>query len=183
MSESQNEAEGEFHEMREPTVEKVVVHMGVGTGGRELANAEEILEEVTGQQSVRTQAKRTKPEFGIREGDPIGAKVTLREETAREFLETALSIADISGSQFDQTGNVSFGIEEHTEFPGQEYDPNVGIFGMDVTVNLVRPGYRVKKRDIASRGIPSNHRLDAAAAIAYLNEEFDAGIGQEETNE
>ncbi len=183
MSESESEVEGEFHDMREPTIEKVVVHMGVGTGGRELASAEDILEEITGQRSVRTEAKRTKPEFGIRQGDPIGAKVTLRAERAHEFLETALSIADVSGGQFDQTGNVSFGIEEHTEFPDQEYDPNVGIFGMDVTVNLVRPGYRVKKRDIASRSIPSNHRLDAAAAIAYLNEQFDAGIGQEDTNE
>ncbi|ELY40126.1 50S ribosomal protein L5, partial [Halalkalicoccus jeotgali] len=174
---------GEFHEMREPVVEKVVVHMGVGTGGRELANAEEILEEITGQQSVRTEAKRTKPEFGIRQGDPIGAKVTLRAETAAQFLETVLPLAEISGNQFDQTGNVSFGIEEHTEFPDQEYDPNIGIFGLDVTVNLVRPGYRVKKRDIRSQQIPSTHRLDAAAAIAYLNEEFDAGIGQEDTNE
>jgi large subunit ribosomal protein L5 len=183
MSEAETEAEGEFHEMREPVIEKVVVHMGVGTGGRELASAEEILEEITGQRSVRTQAKRTKPEFGIRQGDPIGAKVTLRGTAAAEFLETALPIADISGSQFDETGNVSFGVEEHTEFPDQEYDPNVGIFGFDVTVNLVRPGYRVRKRDIATRGIPSTHRLTAPAAIAYLNEEFDAGIGQEETNE
>ncbi len=183
MSEAESEAEGEFHEMREPVVEKVVVHMGVGTGGRELANAEGILEEITGQRSVRTEAKRTKPEFGIRQGDPIGAKVTLRGEDARAFLETALDIADISGGQFDETGNVSFGIEEHTEFPDQEYDPNIGIFGMDVTVNLVRPGYRVKKRDIASRSIPATHRLDAPAAIAYVNSEFDAAIGREETNE
>ncbi|MFC7008266.1 50S ribosomal protein L5 [Halalkalicoccus salilacus] len=184
MSESEAEGEGEFHEMREPVVEKIVVHMGVGTGGRELANAEDILEEITGQKSVRTQAKRTKPEFGIREGDPIGAKVTLRGESAEEFLETALPLADLSGRQFDQTGNVSFGIEEHTEFPSQEYNPDIGIFGMDVTVNLVRPGYRVRKRDIASRQIPSNHRLDARAAIAYLNERFDAGIGEsEEDNE
>ena len=180
MSESEAEAEGEFHEMREPVVEKVVVHMGVGTGGRELANAEDILEEITGQGSVRTQAKRTKPEFGIREGDPIGAKVTLRGDAAEEFLETALPLADLSGGQFDRTGNVSFGIEEHTEFPDQEYNPDIGIFGMDVTVNLVRPGYRVRKRDIASRQIPSNHRLEAGAAIAYLNERFDAGIGQED---
>ncbi|MEM4780081.1 MAG: 50S ribosomal protein L5 [Halalkalicoccus sp.] len=180
---SEAESEGEFHEMREPVVEKVVVHMGVGTGGRELGNAEEILEEITGQRSVRTQAKRTKPEFGIRQGDPIGAKVTLRGEAATEFLETALPLSEISGSQFDQTGNVSFGIEEHTEFPSQEYDPNIGIFGLDVTVNLVRPGYRIKKRDIETRQIPSSHRLDAAAAIAYLNSEFDASIGQEETNE
>ncbi len=180
---SESESHGEFHEMREPAVEKAVVHMGVGTGGRELANAEEILEAITGQESVRTQAKSTQPEFGIREGDPIGAKVTLREESAEEFLETALPIAEPSRSQFDDTGNVSFGIEEHTAFPDQEYDPDVGIFGLDVTVNLVRPGYRVKKRDVASQSIPSGHRLTAADAITYLNERFDTSIDKEATNE
>src|SRR6056297_2784235 len=109
-----SEAEADFHEMREPRVEKVVVHMGVGEGGRELANAEDILQDVTGQVGVRTQAKSTKPEFGIRQGDPIGTKVALRNDEAREFLETALPLADVSAGQFDDTGNFSFGVEEHT---------------------------------------------------------------------
>ena len=167
---------GEFHEMREPRVEKVVVHMGVGQGGRELANAEEILGDVAGQQPVRTQARETVGEFDIREGDPIGAKVTLRDEAAREFLETALEFTGLSRSQFDDTGNFSFGVEEHTDFPGQEYDPNVGIYGLDVTVNLVRPGYRVSKRDKASRSIPSGHRLDVADAVAFVGSEFDVEV-------
>ncbi|PSP80198.1 50S ribosomal protein L5 [Halobacteriales archaeon QS_1_68_20] len=140
-------SEAEFHEMREPRVEKVVVHMGVGQGGQPLADAEEILQEVTGQQPVRTEAKSTEPEFGIRQGEPIGAKVTLRDDQAHEFLETALPLVELSAEQFDDTGNFSFGIEEHTDFPSQEYDPNVGIYGLDVTVNLVRPGYRVSKRE------------------------------------
>jgi len=169
-------SESAFHEMREPTVEKVVVHMGVGQGGRELQNAEEILEEITGQQSVRTTATRTEPEFGIRQGDPIGAKVTLRDDAAADFLERAFDAVSLSRSQFDETGNVSFGIEEHTDFPSQEYDPNVGIFGLDVTVNLVRPGYRVAKRDKRSRQIPHNHRLDADDAIAYLEANFDVEV-------
>ena len=168
----------EFHEMREPRIEKVVVHMGVGEGGRELADAEEILEDVTGQQSVRTSAKRTVQEFNIREGDPIGAKVTLRDEAAESFLDTALALVELSASQFDETGNFSFGIEEHTEFPGQEYDPNVGIYGLDVTVNLVRPGYRVAKRDKVSRSIPSGHRLDADDAVAFLEANFDVEVTQ-----
>ena len=175
-----SEADTEFRAMREPKIEKVVVHMGVGSGGRDLANAEEILEDVTGQESVRTLANRTKPEFGIREGDPIGAKVTLRGDTAREFLATALPLVELSRSQFDETGNVSFGIEEHTEFPGQEYDPNIGIYGLDVTVNLVRPGYRVKKRDVASRSIPSEHRMTPDDAIDYLEREFDAEVTDDE---
>jgi len=171
-----SEAEAEFHEMREPRVEKVVVHMGVGQGGRELGNAEEILAEITGQEPVRTQAQKTEPEFNIREGDPIGAKVTLRDEEAREFLDTALEFVSLSRSQFDETGNFSFGVDEHTDFPSQEYDPEVGIFGLDVTVNLVRPGYRVAKRDKVTRSIPSNHRLDPEDAIAYLESEFEVRI-------
>ena len=168
--------DGADHEMREPRVEKVVVHMGIGHGGRDLANAEDILEEITGQTPVRTKAKRTVGEFDIREGDPIGAKVTLRGDRAEDFLARALPVGDVSPEQFDDTGNVSFGVEEHTDFPSQEYDPNVGIYGLDVTVNLVRPGYRVAKREKVTRPIPSTHRLTPADAIAYLETTMDVSI-------
>ena len=168
----------DFHEMREPSVEKVVVHMGIGHGGQDLANAEDIITEVAGQTPVRTRAKKTVGEFDIREGDPIGAKVTLRGEDAESFLETALPLADLSASQFDDTGNFSFGIEEHTEFPSQEYDPSIGIYGLDVTVNLVRPGYRVAKRDKASRSIPSNHRLNPEDAVAFVESTFDVEVSE-----
>jgi len=168
----------DFHEMREPSIEKVVVHMGIGHGGRDLANAEDIIGEITGQSPVRTKAKRTVGEFDIRQGDPIGAKVTLRDEAAAEFLETALPLAELAESQFDDTGNFSFGVEEHTEFPSQEYDPSIGIYGLDVTVNLVRPGYRVAKRDKASRSIPSNHRLNPADAVAFIESTFDVEVSE-----
>ena len=171
--------ETESHEMREPQVEKVVVHMGVGTGGRELANAEDILASVTGQTPVQTLARSTEPEFGIRKGDPIGAKVTLRGAEAADFLERALALADLRRSQFDETGNFSFGLPEHTEFPSQEYDPTVGIYGLDVTVNLVRPGYRVRKRTVAARKIPSSHQLTPSDAIAFVEDEFDVEVTDE----
>ena len=176
MSSESADGDGEFHEMREPRTEKVVVHMGVGEGGRELANAEEILAEIAGQQPVRTQAQSAVGEFGIRRGDPIGAKVTLRGEAADRFLETALPLADLRHRQFDETGNVSFGVKEHTAFPSQEYDPQIGIYGLDVTVNLTRPGYRVSKRDHASRSIPTSHRLTPADAVAYLEDQFDVTV-------
>ena len=169
-------ADGEFHEMREPRIEKVVVHMGVGQGGVDLNNAEEILEAVTGQQPVRTTAEATEPTFDIREGDPIGAKVTLRDEDAAEFLGTTLPLVELSPSQFDETGNFSFGVEEHTDFPSQEYDPTIGIYGLDVTVNLVRPGYRVSKRDKASRPIPAGHRLDVDDAVSFVEQTFDVEV-------
>jgi len=125
---------------------------------------------------VRTVAKQTVGEFGVREGDPIGAKVTLRGERAEEFLETALPLVELSASQFDEVGNFSFGVEEHTDFPSQEYDPNIGIYGLDVTVNLVRPGYRVRKRDKLSR--PKAHRLVAEDAIAFLEAAYDVEVNE-----
>ena len=173
-----SESDTEFHEMREPRIEKVVVHMGVGEGGRTLANAEEILEEVTGQESVRTTSKRASQDFGVRQGNPVGAKVTLRGDAAREFLETALPLTTLSRSQLDDVGNFSFGVEEHTEFPSQEYDPNIGIYGLDVTVNLVRPGYRVKKRDKATQTIPSSHRLTPEDAASFLETNFDVEVNE-----
>jgi large subunit ribosomal protein L5 len=171
-----SEADAAFHEMRTPRIEKVVVHMAVGEGGRELQNAQGILEEITGQESVQTLAKRTVAEFDIREGDPIGAKTTLRGEDANEFLETALALTDLSTSQFDDTGNFSFGVAEHTAFPSQEYDPQIGIYGLDVTVTLVRPGYRVAKRDRKTRPIPSNHRMTPADAAAFVADAFDVEV-------
>ncbi|MFP4626676.1 MAG: 50S ribosomal protein L5 [Natronomonas sp.] len=173
---SSEATDGQGHEMRTPRVEKVVVHMGVGQGGDPLSQGEAILEEVTGQRPVRTSAAQTIQEFDIREGDPIGAKVTLRGDEAESFLDTALEFSDVSRTQFDETGNFSFGVEEHTDFPSQEYDPTIGIYGLDVTVNLVRPGYRVRKRDKASRAIPSRHRLTPEDAIAFLETHFDVEV-------
>ena len=173
MSEAESE---EFHPMREPRIEKVIAHVGVGEGGRTLANAEAILEAITDQESVRTTAGRASQDFGVRRGSPTGAKVTLRGERAEAFLEKSLPLASLSRSQFDESGNVSFGIAEHTEFPGQEYDPNIGIYGLDVTVVLVRPGYRVVKRNAVTRSLPSSHRLDPADAIRFLEANFDVEV-------
>lgn len=166
-------------DMREPRVEKVVVNMSVGRGGADLEHAEDILESVTGQRPVRTEARQTIPAFDIREGRPIGAKVTLRGDRAESFLETALDLVTLSAGQFDETGNVSFGIQEHTDFPSQEYDPTVGLYGLDVTVNLTRPGYRVAKRDRGNRSIPENHRLDPSETISYLESRYGAEVTDE----
>jgi large subunit ribosomal protein L5 len=160
--------------MRIPVVEKVIVHMGVGESGQHLVNAEEILRTITGQGVVRSFAKKTLPAFGIKKNEPIGCKVTLRGQKAQKFLETALSIVDktLTRSQFDSLGNVSFGIEEHTDFPNMRYDPNIGVFGMDVTVVIKRPGERIAKRRITTRKIPSGHRVTVEDAITFLNESY-----------
>jgi len=160
--------------MRGIRVEKVTVHMGVGESGERLTRAEALLEELSGQKPVRCNARKTLPGFNIRKKEPIGCKVTLRGARARDFLSTALGAVDrkLYAGQFDAQGNFAFGIEEHTDFPGQEYDPEVGIFGMDVLVQLSRPGARVARRRVQSRKVPASHRVRPEEAQGFLREAF-----------
>jgi large subunit ribosomal protein L5 len=156
--------------MRMPRIEKVTVHMSVGESGKKLSNAEMIMQTITGQKPVRNFAKKTMPAFGIKKDEAIGCKVTLRGEKADKFLNTAFAIRDkqISLKSFDRNGNFAFGIEEHTDFPGLEYDPDIGIYGMDVIVSLERPGYRIKRRKAQQHEIPEGHKLGRDDSIAFL---------------
>lgn len=160
--------------MKAPRIDKVVVHMGVGESGQHLVDAEKILETITEQTVVRAYAKRTFPAFGIKKNEPIGCKVTLRGNHANEFLKTSLTIIEnkLRASQFDKSGNVSFGIEEHTDYPGMKYDPNIGIFGMDIIVVIKRPGFRISKRRIARHKVPTSHRLIQEDSIAFFKEKY-----------
>jgi large subunit ribosomal protein L5 len=164
----------ESNVMRTPKVDKLTVHIGVGESGENLNNAENILNTIAHQQGVRTKAKRTMLAFNIKKHEPIGCKVTLRGELAENFLKTSLEIIEkqLRESQFDNTGNFSFGIEEHTDFPELKYDPKIGIFGMDVTVSLIRPGYRVVRRKIQKQKVPNSHKLTKPDAIAYIKDAY-----------
>jgi large subunit ribosomal protein L5 len=164
--------------MQEIYIDKVVVHMGVGESGERLVNAEELVRQITGQKPIRTIAKRTQPAFGIRKGAPIGCKVTLRREKAEKFIETALNIIErrLAISQFDRTGNVSFGIEEHTDFPGMSYDPTIGIYGMDVNVVLEYKGVRIARRSIERRKLPADQKVNKDDAIAFMREHYQVEV-------
>src|SRR5512137_927269 len=157
-----------------PRVDKFVVHIGVGESGQRLVNAETIMKTITKQQPVRSIAKKTLPNFGIKKKEPIGAKLTLRGKSAEEFLILALKAAGnaLKKSQFDQQGNFSFGIEEHTDFPGMRYDPEIGIFGMDVSVAMKRAGYRIARRRICPRKLPIRQRLDKDDTMDFVAKKF-----------
>ena len=116
----------------------------------------------------------TQPAFGVRKGAPIGTKVTLRGKQATDFVETAFGIVEkkLMGRAFDREGNFSFGIEEHTDFPGQSYDPQIGIYGMDVNVVLEKPGVRIARRRIAPRKLPSAQRVSREEAMAFVEEHY-----------
>ena len=158
--------------MRDVKIDKVVVHMGVGESGEKLVKAENIMKTITGQLPIRSIAKMTQPAFSIRKGAPIGCKVTLRGKNAVQFFTTAVTILEkvVFESQFDKNGNISFGIEEHTDFPGMSYDPQIGIFGMDVNVVLERRGIRITRRRMEQKKLPAKQRVKKEDAIAFLKE-------------
>lgn len=164
--------------MRDINIDKVVVHMGVGESGEKLVKAEEIMKAITGQTPVRTIAKKTQPAFGIRKGAPIGCKVTLRGKPAQEFFKTSLGIVDriLFENQFDKSGNFSFGIEEHTDYPGMSYDPQIGIYGMDINVVLERKGIRITRRRMEQKRLPEKQRVKKEDAIQFLTENYQVEV-------
>ncbi len=164
--------------MRDIYIDKVVVHMGVGESGEKLVKAENIMKTITKQTPIRSIAKKTQPAFSIRKGAPIGCKVTLRGKTARDFFETSLKIINktLFESQLDTSGNFSFGIEEHTDFPGMSYDPQIGIYGMDVNVVLERRGIRITRRRMEQKKLPAKQRVSKQDAIAFLKEKYQVEV-------
>lgn len=160
--------------MLKPRIGKVVINSCVGRSGEPLEKAMKILEDLTGQKPCIRRAKRTIRDFGIRRKEPIACVVTLRGEKAKEFLKRAFQAIDnkVSKSSFDEYGNLSFGIKEHINIPGTKYDPKLGIIGMDISVVLERPGYRVKRRRRAKTKVGTEHLLSPDDAMSFLKEEF-----------
>jgi len=131
--------------MQVPHIEKITINMGVGEAAADkkiLMNAIGDLEKIVGQKVVPTLAKKSIAGFKIREGWPIGCKVTLRRSKMYEFLDRLVTIAlprvrdfrGISGKSFDGRGNYSLGIKEQIVFPEIEYDKIDALRGMDITI-------------------------------------------------
>ena len=160
--------------MRDLHVEKVVGNIGVGEAGERLVKAEKVLEMVTGQKPVETISKTVNRDLGIRQGMPLGCKVTLRGDVAEDFVRKALVIREmrVPVYSFDPEGNMSFGITDYTDFDGMKYDPEIGIFGMDISVVLRRPGNRITKRALLKRRIPKDHRVGRDEAIQFMKDKF-----------
>ncbi len=149
---------------------KVVVNAGVGEAGEARTKAARVLEMVTHQKPIATRARSTNRDFGIRKGQEIGAKVTLRGGIAVDFLNRAFEARDrqLDVDSIDRNGNFSFGIADYTDFTGMKYDPQIGIHGMDIAVELGRAGYRIRQRRVRSRPLPRTLRSTPEETRAFL---------------
>lgn len=128
-----------------PKMDKIVVSMGVGNATQNKAlldNAVKDLEQICGRKVIVTKARKSISNFKLRQGMPIGCKVTLRDEVMYEFFDRLISIViprirDFKGipvNSFDGRGNYSFGLKEQTVFPEIEYDKIDAIRGMNITI-------------------------------------------------
>ena len=131
--------------MEVPKIDKIVVNMGVGDAvqnSKVLDNAVEELTLITGQKPLITKAKKSVATFRLREGMPIGAKVTLRGERMYEFLDKLISVSlprvrdfhGVSKKAFDGRGNYTLGIKEQLIFPEIDYDKVSKVRGMDIVI-------------------------------------------------
>ncbi len=164
--------------MRAIKLDKVVVNSGVGEAGEKLQKAQKVLGIVTGQKALTTVSRRTIRDWGIRKNMPIGAKVTLRGAAADAFLRKALEIRNrrLPAYSFDARGNFSFGIGDYTDFEGMKYDPEIGVVGMDVSVALRRPGYRIAARRVHRSTVPKPHRITRDESILFVKSAYNVEI-------
>ncbi|WP_347861716.1 50S ribosomal protein L5 [Salimicrobium sp. PL1-032A] len=131
--------------MEAPKVEKIIINMGVGDAvqnAKALDNAVEELELISGQKPMVTKAKKSIAGFRLREGMPIGAKVTLRGERMYEFFQKLIAVSlprvrdfrGISKKAFDGRGNYTLGVKEQLIFPEIDYDKVNKVRGMDIVI-------------------------------------------------
>ena len=133
------------NKMRVPRIEKIVLNMGLGDAKEHknwLTSGVEELSTIAGQKAVVTHAKKAISNFKIREGDPVGIRVTLRSNKMYEFLDRFISVASprirdfrgLSAKGFDGRGNYNFGVNEQIIFPEIDYDKIHNIRGLDIAV-------------------------------------------------
>jgi len=165
---------------RELNVEKVTVNIGVGDSGEGLDKSVKLLQIITGRKPIYTKAKKRNQVFGIKKGQNIGTKVTIRGKTAMEFIKKAFdAVGDtIKKSSFDKYGNFSFGLKEYIDFPGIKYDPTIGLIGFDVCVSLSRPGLRVTKRRRKRSRIPRKNKITIDEAVDFIKNNFGIQISE-----
>lgn len=164
--------------MKEIKLEKVVLNMGVGKSGDAIETAKIALEQITEKKPSSRNAKKAYRDWGVRKGEPIGVAVTVRNDDAKLLLKRLFEAKGnkIQTKSIDQMGNLSFGIKEHIDIPGIKYDPKIGILGLDVSIRLVRPGFRISIRSKHKASIGKSHKITTNEAKEYLVKEFGVDV-------
>ncbi|MBI4021502.1 MAG: 50S ribosomal protein L5 [Candidatus Aenigmarchaeota archaeon] len=157
--------------MREVRLAKLTLNMGAGDSAARLEASKKAMKTIAGKTIVVT-STRKRTTFGTPRNKAIGVMVTLRGTEAAAMLKRLLEAIEgkLKPTQFDRTGNFSFGIQEYIHIPGIQYDAEIGILGLDVAVTLERPGYRVKRKRIRTGRVGAHHQITKDEAIAWARQ-------------
>jgi large subunit ribosomal protein L5 len=163
-------------------VQKLTMNIGTGKDQVALEKAQKLLNTISGVTSVRTVTQQRIAAWGLRPGLPIGVKVTLRKDKALGLIPRLLYAKDnkLAENNFDDNGNVSFGMKEYTDIRDARYDPEIGSMGLQCSITLERPGTRIKNRKLLKRIIPVRHRVNKEDAIQFMRETFKVTLASDE---
>ncbi|MEM4259676.1 MAG: 50S ribosomal protein L5 [Candidatus Woesearchaeota archaeon] len=166
--------------MRTIRIEKLTLNFGAGKDQSRLDKGIKLIKNITGKSPIKTITQKRIAGWGLRPGLPVGCKLTLRKNP-NELIKRLLMAKDnkLTPNNFDDNGNVSFGLHEYIDIPGVKYDPEIGIMGFEVSLTLERPGFRIKRRKIEKKKIPYKHKISKQEAMDYFIKEFNLKIEEE----
>jgi len=172
----------ENNPMRQIRTEKVTLNVGAGKDQKVLEKGVKLLKNITGIEPVKTITNKRLQAWGLRPGLPIGTKITLRGEEAEKLIVRLIDAksGELKKNYFDNNGNVSFGISEYVDIKGVKYDTEIGMMGLQASITLTRPGFRIKNRRLKTSRLPAKHRISQDEAIGYIKEKYGIKIGEEE---
>ncbi|MFH1848734.1 MAG: 50S ribosomal protein L5 [archaeon] len=167
---------------QEIRIEKVTLNIGAGKDQSRLDKGMILLETISGMKPVKTITQKRIAGWGIRPGLPIGCKVTLRKKGAVELARRLIAAKEnrIMPSQFDNHGNIAFGIHEYIDIPDAKYIPEIGIIGLEVCITLGRAGFSIKRRRFLKKRIPKSHRISKDEAVEFMKKNFNLKTESEE---
>lgn len=171
-----------MNNMQAIRVEKVTLNIGTGGPGDKLDKATKLLNVIANTKPVQTESMERIPTWKVRPHLKLASKVTVRKKQAHELLKKLLKAVGnkLPVRKFDIYGNFSFGIPEYIDIEGVEYNPQIGMFGLDVAVTLERPGFRIKRRKLLNKKIPTKIKITKQEAMDFIKKEFNVKVGEEE---
>jgi len=164
--------------MRNVRVEKITLNVGAGKDQRFLEKAMTVLKTISGVEAKKTITQRRIASWGLRPGLPIGCMITLRGKKALDVLPKLLAAKEktLESRHFDTNGNVAFGIQEHIDIGGVQYDPKIGVIGLQVCVTLERPGYHIKRRRLNRTPVGKTHRVTKTDAMDFMKTSYEVTV-------